>query len=138
MNDDVLRLAAVLNGREYLHEMMAYERQEAKEAGLVVVYGYSDDNVEFDGAIDDEVGVWENGTIYLTERGILREPDCDPEFRRCPYYEEAKRKAAKIVAHYGGVWEFETEIPHATFGIYEDGELFCKGIVFDVNDLKEA
>lgn len=35
-------------------------------------------------------------------------------------------------------WSFETEIPHETFRIYEDGEdneLFCVGIVFSIYDL---
>ena len=36
----------------------------------------------------------------------------------------------------GGVsWTFETDIPHETFNIYENGELFCVGIVFRMEDL---
>lgn len=31
---------------------------------------------------------------------------------------------------------FTVEIPHETFDIFEDGEPFCRGIVFSVNDLK--
>lgn len=32
-------------------------------------------------------------------------------------------------------WTYSTEIPHATFEIIEEGEKFCRGIVFDINDL---
>ncbi len=32
-------------------------------------------------------------------------------------------------------WTYETDIPHETFEIYEDGELFCIGIVFSTKDL---
>lgn len=49
-------LTAMLDGREVLGEISRVESETAKEAGLIVVYGYSDDNVEFRGAIDDEVG----------------------------------------------------------------------------------
>jgi hypothetical protein len=27
-------------------------------------------------------------------------------------------------------WTYKTNIPHATFDIWEDGEKYCKGIVF--------
>ena len=49
-------LAEMLTGREYGMEITRGEAQRAADAGLVVVYGYSDDNVEFAGAIDGEVG----------------------------------------------------------------------------------
>ena len=32
-------------------------------------------------------------------------------------------------------WSYETDIPHETFNIYEDGEVWCVGIVFSVEDL---
>ena len=35
-------------------------------------------------------------------------------------------------------WSYETDIPHEKFNIYEDGELFCEGIVFSLEDLRET
>ena len=35
----------------------------------------------------------------------------------------------------GASWSYKTDIPHETFNIYEDGELFCIGIVFSIDDL---
>ena len=32
-------------------------------------------------------------------------------------------------------WSYETDIPHATFNICEDGELYCEGIVFSIDHL---
>ena len=32
-------------------------------------------------------------------------------------------------------WIYRTEIPHACFDILENGEKYCKGIVFSLNDL---
>ena len=58
-------LAEILSGREVGNEIGGPVAQWAKDASLVVVYGYSDDNVEFSGAIDDEVGAYEGATILL-------------------------------------------------------------------------
>jgi hypothetical protein len=33
-------------------------------------------------------------------------------------------------------WLIETEIPHENFNIMEDGELFCRGVVFHVDNVK--
>ena len=35
------------------------------------------------------------------------------------------------------IWTYETEIPHAKFNIYEDDELSCVGIVFEMSELAE-
>lgn len=44
-------LAAILNGRTYGDEITKEEEAQAKAAELVVIYGASDDLVEFGGAI---------------------------------------------------------------------------------------
>lgn len=33
-------------------------------------------------------------------------------------------------------WTYETDIPHETFVIYNDGEPYCRGIVFSVDDVR--
>ena len=130
-------LAEMLTGREYGMEITSVEFDRAADARLVVVYGYSDDNVEFAGAIEDEVGAYEGTTIYLTPAGVLQEPDCDRD--DCPYFAKEREKAKTIKAVWhdkgGPCWTFETDIPHETFTIMEDGEPFCVGIVFSVEDL---
>lgn len=132
-------LAAALSGREYGMEIMPGEERDAKNAGLVVVYGYSDDNVELRGAIDAEVGAWEGTTIYVNRGGLLEEPACDnSEDCTCPYFAAAKKTAQTIKAvwgHNGTPWTLETDIPHETFTIFEDGEPFCVGIVFSMEDV---
>ncbi len=129
----------MLSDREYGMEIAKDEERQAADAGLVVVYGYSDDNVELRGAIDSEVGAWDGTTIRLTKAGVLQEPACDSaENCNCPYFAAAKNAAKTIEAVWGagGVsWTFKTDIPHETFNIYEGGELFCVGIVFSVEDL---
>lgn len=131
-------LAPMLSGAEYGNEITRYEEQMARENGLVVVFGYSDDNTEFRGAIDDEVDCYGGGTIRLTKEGVIHEPDCGEE--DCKYFKECIKGAKTIEAvwcdaEHGAPWSYKTDIPHETFNIYEDGELFCVGIVFSVEDL---
>ncbi len=131
------KLASLLTGRKYDAEITGVEAHNAAIAGLVVVYGYSDDNVEFNGAIAEEVGCYEGGTILLTKSGVLLTPDCGQD--DCPYFGIAKRNAKTIIAKWhdegSPCWSFETDIPHETFDIYDGDELFCVGIVFSVEDL---
>ena len=131
-------LAEMLSGREAGNEIGGPAVGWAKDAGLVVVYGYSDDNVEFAGAIDDEVGAYNGATIYITTAGVLKEPDCDRD--DCPYFAKEREKAKTIKAvwndNFGGpAWTFETDIPHETFTIVDDGEPWCIGIVFSMEHL---
>lgn len=130
-------LAEMLSGREVGNEIGGPVVGWAKSAGLVVVYGYSDDNVEFCGAIDDEVGAYEGTTVYLTPTGVLQEPDCGRD--DCPYFVEKREKAKTINAVWhdegGPCWTFETDIPHETFTVMEDGKPWCIGIVFSMEDL---
>lgn len=48
-------------------------------------------------------------------------------------------KAAHINAHWckepGCCWTYETELPHATFNVMEDGETYCRGIVIALSDV---
>lgn len=130
-------LAMKLNGREYGAEITRDEANEAAQGGVVVVYGYSDDNVEFSGAINNEVGCYGGATIFLTKFGILQTPDC--EKNDCPYFKIAKKGAKKLIAKWNDegnpCWSFKLDIAHETFEIFDDGELFCIGIVFSVDDL---
>ena len=130
-------LAAMLDGNQYRKEITKEQEAIAAEKGLVVVFGYSDDNVELCGAIDDEVGAYEGTTFYVNRDGVLSEPDCGCD--ECKYFEAAKRAAAEIEAvwHDSGepCWTYETTVPHETFRIYEGEELFCIGIVFSLDDL---
>ena len=129
--------AARLNGREMGSEVTKADAAEAKAAGLVVVYGYSDDNMEFEGAIHDEIGCYDGGKAYLTSTGLLAN-DCDND--ECPYFAKLLEAAATIEAVWnteGYSWVYKTAIPHATFEVVEDGEKFCRGIVFALSDVAE-
>lgn len=133
-------LASALNGREYGGEIYPEEQREAEASRLVVAFGYSDDNVELKGAVDEEIGAYEGATLHFTKDGLLQEPACESsELCDCPYFQKAKRSARTVKAVWhdegGPCWTFETTIPHETFEIMEDGEVFCIGIVFSLQDI---
>lgn len=129
---DIKEFAIRLTGREYGMEISKEEENLAKESGFVVIFGYSDDVVVFEGAISDEASCYGGRKIYLTPEGLYEECECE-----CKYSILAKEKSKIIEAIWGKEysWEFKTSIPHATFEIFEDGEKYCRGIVFDIKDL---
>ena len=130
-------LAARLNNRGYLSEMTKDEEKDAKAANLVVVFGYSDDNIEFRGAVNDELGCWCGGSsnhrdFYISREGFVRANEDDK-----PLNATGERLIRAFWCDFstGASWSYQTNIPHETFNIYEDGELFCIGMVFSLNDI---
>lgn len=131
------KLAKELNGREYLDEISDLESKTAKDAGLIVIFGYFDDCIEIRGAISDELSAYGGKVFYMNrEKAFPVEHRCECEF--CGF-EDAAAKSASVealwAAENGYSWTFKTAIPHATFEIVEDGNPFCRGIVFSVEDL---
>ena len=106
----IYEFAEGLNGREYLNEITSIEAQRAKELGFVVVFGYSDDNAEFCGAIDDEIDCYNGGVIVEQSGKYIKAIWCEGDY----------------------AWTYETNIPHATCDSYDEGEKYCKGIVFEM------
>jgi hypothetical protein len=130
-------LAEILDGNEYRYEINRDLARKAKKNKLVVIFGASDDLMEWRGFIKDESDVYEGGTRYVTKDGILQ-IKCYAD--DCPYFEKEKKQAHKIEAVWCEnekyLWTYKTDIPHETFDIYEDGETYCRGIVFSMGDLK--
>ena len=129
--------AAALDGCWYGREVTREMEAALKADGLVAVFGASDDLMEFRGAIRDEVGAYDGGYAHLTRAGLLTN-DCDND--RCPHFERAKETAATIEAIWSPEgeaisWVYRTSIPHATFIVEEDGEPYCRGIVFSLSDV---
>ena len=137
---DAKELAAKLNGREYCREITDEEVRQAKEAGLVVVFGASDDLIEFRGAIRDEGDCYDGGTVLIDTKGVLPSWDSASECEESAQeYFERKAKARTITALWakepGYSWTYKTDIPHETFEIVEDGEPYCRGIVFNIGEI---
>jgi hypothetical protein len=134
------QLAETLNGNEYGNEITKEQEQQAKESGLVVVFGYSDDNMELRGALNDEFGCYNGGEIKFTKEGkeideddmeVLEKYNVVPKLNTIdavwdePFDETDERCS----------FQYKTDIPHSKFRIMEDEELYCVGIVFNLSDL---
>jgi hypothetical protein len=132
---NIKEFAQMLDGRSEDSVITLKEENKAAQLGFVVVYGYSDDNAEFAGAISDEVGCCDGGEIYLDKNGIFEE--CE---EKCKYSKVAKEACKVIEAVWDNgeyAWMYKTDIPHETFDILdEEGNKWCRGIVFDIKSLE--
>ena len=107
MNPKIKEIADRLNGMEYGKEPDIGKN----ENNIVVVFGLSDDLMEFRGAIDDELDCYNGTTAHINSNGLFhKEEDYS--------------------------WTYKTDIPHSTFDILEDGEKYCRGIVFALDELE--
>jgi hypothetical protein len=130
-------LAARLNGREYGGEITNGEAADAKAAGLVVLFGASDDLAEFRGAVEDEEGCYGGGEILIVDGNIYQDPDCECEWAQAAKV-AARKRGRTINAVWCGPsgydWAYETDIPHATFSVIDGSEKYCRGVVFALAD----
>lgn len=130
-------IAKILNGMEY-GNLSKDIVNAAKCSNIVICYGASDDLVEFAGAFDDEE--YGPGKVYLSDVGLL-EVKCGCE--DCPHEKIRRENSPFIKAIWndgeseGPAWTYETSIPHETFNIMEDGEVWCRGIVFKCSDVRK-
>jgi hypothetical protein len=141
------QLAEILTGREYRSETTTEERNAAANAGLVIVFGAGDDLMEFEGAINDEVGSWKGATVTVDPTGIQADWDGidsadrrDIEFMRDYFRREGGGRTIEALWAKEGdySWTFKTDLPHETFEIVEDGAPYCRGIVFALADCVAA
>lgn len=116
-------------------------RNQVKEAGLVVLYGASDDLYELEGAVIHEGDAREGTKILVHPEGHLRnrdDIDTDEDMRK---WLDQKAAARTFIAHWcknDTSWSYSTDVPHETFKIMEDDEVYCIGLVFHLDDLKRS
>lgn len=153
-------LANLLDGNEYGDELRNEYNLNVedicKKNNWVVVFGYSDDNLELRGAIDDEIGAWEGIVVKLVKPG---------DFYLVDEYEETYQKAKETMFisiedseleelkkdNYKGTcvieclwgpedsdasWQFNCAgAPSVRFNIMEEGEIYAECLVIDLNKL---
>jgi len=149
-NITLKEFAQMLHGRACDFSLTPDELELAKQKGFVVVYGESDDRVEFVGAISAEGHtnpLAKNspaGILALSGAGELLDEDS------ITYKEHIKQNRNAIKIFYfskdGLSWAFETDIPHETFLTYEGGydedfaDIDCghsRCVVFALSSLKK-
>lgn len=128
--------ASRLHNREYGAEITAEDQKLACENDLVAIFGYSDDNTELRGAIDDEIPCYRGGVMLLHRTAVLPpHDDCECEF--CGYQRKAKQ-CAQVAINVNDpdyTFTYTTNLPHAPFEILEGTNKYCRGIVISVADL---
>lgn len=119
------------------------EKEDAKASGLVVVHGGGDDLAVFSGAIHDERFAGHETEILLSKDGefVHQDTEDNEDFLReiklyDTYMEKFKNKITTVWDEDDISWQYRTEIPHSTFKIMDEGEVYCIGIVFNLSDLK--
>lgn len=129
---DLKQAAACINRNEYRAEVPRDLRVRLKEAGIVAIYGASDDLTEFDGALQDEAYPGSDGAMRLTQRGLeYNRCDCGD----CPNWKPGPDNIRAQWDHGGYSWFISTDLPHEEFVIMEDDETYCRGVVVNLADL---
>jgi hypothetical protein len=140
-------LAAHLDGRMYPHRFAPTVIAEATASRLVVITGASDDQMSFEGAIDDQLGAYDGTTARLTPAGLLPDwesMDKDDEAEVARYFEKKRSGIVEVHAQWAPKddpevsWRIVTDLPHAKFDLVEDGAVYCRGIVIGMVDVEAA
>lgn len=138
---DMKELATLLDGCEYGEIPVSLVERE-REAGLVILYGESDDLAELRGAVEGEIGCYKGGELLIGKKGFVvpRSDKCEA----CEHYIQSLNRYKRVKAVWCDsgdswrdcCWMYEIDTPHETFDILDDGELYCCGIVFEAAALE--
>jgi hypothetical protein len=133
-----------MNGRSYLNEMNKQEELIAEESGLIVIFGASDDLIEFRGAIYDEIDAYDGTDFIIATPGTEISVDENEEtYRKAKELEAVsiEERSSTKKNRFSALWSPEelecswlikTDLPHVSFNIMEDGELYCRGLIIEV------
>lgn len=133
---DAQKLAELLNGSEYPLDVNAHLAGQAEEHRLVIVSGYSDDGLMFDGAIRAHLGAYNGTTALVAGSSAVDEDQWDEDKQVIARYGLRIPEAIKVIAKWDpkdppASWLITVEgTEFFPFDVMEDGELFCRGAVF--------
>lgn len=149
MKESVIKLADNLNNRQYRYETSISLEKFAKDNNLIIVFGASDDLLEFRGAFEEEFGSSEelyfnkeftiisnHNKIKLDEKNIEIK-DYFINIHRFDFEVELKNKITQewCPKDLDTSWRLSANFPYKTFNVFDEKELYCVGIVFDIDDL---
>jgi hypothetical protein len=122
--------------------------EEIRKNNLLVIYGLSFQKaspVKLRGAITEDL---EDGCILLVPAGHevelydedekQRWREGNPQFAVAVQLKDDASERPNMVkadVNDDDVWEFETSVPHDSFMLFNGDDLFCVGIIIDMNDL---
>jgi len=136
---NAIELANELNGTEYPFRPTRDIIQKAIENNLVIVYGASDDLMELEGAIVEEVVASGGGIVRVYKSGVLGSRDDLDTDEDLEAWLQNKSNSKTIEAKWCETeeysWTYQTDIPHSVFDIVEGSEKYCRALVFSVDDI---
>jgi len=123
-------LANQLNGFDVSDNFTKSVINIAKNSNLVIVSAIGDDTIIFSGSLKDEFDLLHGGQIFMAKEG--------DEY--IPYTKQSQDKTRKVIEvfwdrHAVFKWKFLTKIKHVTYDIKKEGRSFCKGIIFNLDDI---
>ncbi|MCD7826327.1 MAG: hypothetical protein LUH14_10270 [Clostridiaceae bacterium] len=134
---NIKKFAKSISGKEYgTPQFTKEEIQIAKNNKWVIVYGASDDLMELDGYIHDETEVYDGGIVHIQlpynhesgsviGGGVVGNYGLQNVMSIIAKWCEDKDSDGNVIS-----WTYDTSVPHEEFNIFEDGEIYCRGIVF--------
>ncbi len=134
---DLKEFAKMLDGRSIGDEVTKEIKEIAYINKIVIIHGASDDLAIVDGVLGDECGGLYSGGEIAFANGKVFSKECEDD--ECPHesriFDAAKKVEADWCAKDKPCWSYSTSIPHEKFRIFEDGEVWCEGIVFFQKDI---
>jgi len=124
--------ANMLNGTLYGKVFSTDIFDLAKKHGLVVIHGISDDLIEIDGALSNELDVYNK--LHVEPDELYFSLDKSGEVK---YFNTPGEKRIHVIYDKEITWNFETDIENAAFYMLLDKKVYTKGIVINLNDLED-
>lgn len=158
--DTIEDLAKLLDGNEYRDELQneyginVYDL--CKQKGWVIAYGASDDLLEIEGVISDELGAWDGCIAQFYKKGSYypeyEEEDTYHKAKEDMFYsiEESVLKHTKETNYKDTVvieslwcpagtdmsWQINVAgAPFTKFNVMADGEIYCEAAIIDMSKL---
>ena len=129
------QFAEALVPRDFLEGIYDVERECAERNGLTIVYGYSDDLMELDGAIRLGGYCFKGGNFHLKwNKGKWSLVDGIGKHNNITalWYDSnaIDDNGVRIP------WTYKTDIPFGKFNMINGGSPYCECLVFEVKDLR--
>lgn len=123
-------LALSLNQHNLEEGFTKYIVNLARNSNLVIVSAIGDDTIVFSGALKDEFDLLHGGQIFVAKDNL----------EHILYTRQNEQKTRKKIEvfwdkHNSFKWKFLTLIKHSTYDLKKNGKNFCKGFVFNLNDI---
>jgi len=133
----------LLHGRQNGKVLFQKEENIASMNGWTVIYGCSDDLIEFEGYISEEMSQYGSDSLHIVKKKDSLEVLDDYDYNNINQkFEEynIKLPSVKILFnnnHDDYYWYIYSDVPYLSFDIMEDDEKFCRGIIIDKIDILE-